>query len=615
MNDFIRTAREHNTFAHIHRKLSNENLCDIFLALASLDTPSIVNPKGWYNQVNGVCHLWREAAVHCAELWARSAGSFPSLRMTDLVIQRAGASLLSLNGHFEDHAGPGYVLTDYQLSLVEMHAARLRSLVHDEYTAWSELFYCLRALPELEMASIWDESGPDEWDECIDAPRLHCLYMNNALIPFNTPSLRYLRVDMDNVYWRSGRDVFNTSEPFIEGCEAIPRVFPTREFIAFLQRSPLLERLIVTNMPLLLAERLPIPSDLYADLPHLRSLHLGGKSWAMGDLWQRLRTPPDVQVFIDTDYLDGETNLDLALREVVQRHLELPAYDSLRLGMTPSYDLLFQTWASEACSTPGLDLLTSLDLTTPISGAAFTLRLPVGTRELLATFIDGEPPMTPSKFSFVKTIEDPFLRFQDNVARDFFSRTNTIMSWLEFPTLAFIDLTDLPYVEHGESGFWGQSSQPDGCLTRLYSSLSALRRREVVLSWSLFIRLSQFRLNNFYMPNDSVRTLTLVNFPCAAFPHGKRYDEEFNEKAWDVLQKFFTRYFISPDRYRDHPVSLRLAESASDMSNMERSEEPPYEHTISGSYEDAVRTVTEKGYQRIAPFMSSFEDLRIHTWP
>ncbi|KZV62956.1 hypothetical protein PENSPDRAFT_758356 [Peniophora sp. CONT] len=644
----IRAAREHNTLALIHRKLSNENLCDIFIALVYLDTPSLLNPQGWYLQINGVCHLWRELAVHCAELWARSIGSFPSRDMTDLAIQRAGASLLSLDGHFEDHEGPGYILTGYQLSLVEKYASRLRSLGHDDYWAWSELFYCIRAFPELETARIWDDSGPNEWDECIDTPRLQSLYMNNALIPFNAPALRYLRVDMDNIYWRSSRDLSGLYEPAPDSCEGMPRVFPTREFIAFLQRSPLLERLIITDMPFLISKNLPPVFDLYAELSKLRGLHLGGRSEAMGDLWQRLRMPQDAQVFIDADYTLTETHntsvrysgrishylekgvwqgltltsqhLHNSLLQALHEHLKSPVYDSLRLGMTPSYDLMLQMWSSEAHEV-GLELSTSLERTKPKLGPAFTLRLPVGTCELLNTSIDQNISQ-PSQFRGL-WIEDAFLRFQNDMAKYFYFCIGKVLDNFPFASsmLQHIDLTDIPYVEQELVKFSSRKSthiQPDVTLQWLWpwARLTSLRGN-VILNWTLIYQVSNssdpegaIRLYSNYL-GKSVNELTVVDFPCASFLSWKRYDERHNAEAWDILLKFLERYPASGERTM---LALKLAESTSEMSNMKRSDEPEYEHTIPGSYEDAVRAVTEKGYQRIAPFVTSFEDLRIHTW-
>ncbi|VDB87243.1 unnamed protein product [Peniophora sp. CBMAI 1063] len=180
MADPLAAAHEHNTLAPIHLSLANEHLRDIFLALSFLDTPSLERPHGWFIQVNGVCRLWREIALNFAELWARNAGSFLSRRMADLAIARAGRSLLSFAGHYEDHEGPGYVLTKYQLSLVEAHAKRLRSLVHDDYVDWFRMFNRVRAFPELVTARIWDDSGPYMWNEHIDTPKLECLYLNNA---------------------------------------------------------------------------------------------------------------------------------------------------------------------------------------------------------------------------------------------------------------------------------------------------------------------------------------------------------------------------------------------------------------------------------------------------
>lgn len=674
----IRAAREHNARARIHRKLSNENLCNIFLALTYLDTPSLANPQGWYLQINGVCHFWREVALHYAELWARSAGSFPSQRMTDLAIQRAGASRLSFSGHFEDHGGPGHVLTDYQLLLVEKYASRLRSLGHDDYWAWSELFYCIRAFPELEVARIWDDSGSDEWSECIDTPRLQSLYMNNVLIPFNAPALRYLRVDMDNIHWRSSRDIFNTSEPATEGCEAIPRVFPTREFIAFLQRSPALERLTVTNMPLLFAKQLPIVRELHAELPNLRGLHLSGKSGAMGDFWQRLRVSPGTQVSIDTDYLDDEKTLHPELQELVTDHLISSVYDSLKLGMTPSYDLVLQMWSSEAHGAQGPELSTSLEVKEPSNGPAFNLRLPVGTCSLLETYLDK--PVMPETWDGRPWMKDPFLRLQQDLACDFFDQTRNLLRSLSSSTLKFFDLTGMPFVEHYRISFvqdeedshpeehfmkdhhsvaWGGTlvnifsrkkntrTSPRGPADTVRTRWTAIERTSVsndegrlldqpgkhlmhspkssgnvVLRWTLIKRTFEsdddesevLEQLGRYLPHF-VGELTIVDFPCASFPSQKRYDENYNAKAWDILFKILKEHSIHKTRSGNTRVlSLKLAESASELSNMERSEEPEYVHTIEGSYEDAVRAVTEKGYQHIAPFVRSFEDLRAYTW-
>ena len=55
MNSTITAAREHNTLALIHRKLANEHIRDIFIALSLIDTPSLARPQGWFPQVNGVC--------------------------------------------------------------------------------------------------------------------------------------------------------------------------------------------------------------------------------------------------------------------------------------------------------------------------------------------------------------------------------------------------------------------------------------------------------------------------------------------------------------------------------------------------------------------------------
>ncbi|KZV72370.1 hypothetical protein PENSPDRAFT_683750 [Peniophora sp. CONT] len=649
MNDFIRAAREHNTLTLIHRRLSNENICDIFLALAQLDIPSSSNPAGWFSQANGVCHLWREMAVHCPELWARSAGSFPSRRMTDLAILRAKTVPLSFDGHYEDDEdGPGYVLTDYQLSLLETHVTRLRSLVHETYTDWSERFYCLKAFPKLKKAGIWDDSGPNMWHDAIDAPSLRSLYVNNALIPFIAPTLRYLRIDMDNIHWRSGRDPFGSYEPVAEGCETVPRVFPTGEFIAFLQRSPLLERLIVTDMPLLLSKNLPAVSELRAELPKLRGLHLGGKSEAMGDLWQRLAIPGDAQVYIDTDFtvtrtynssdrfyyemsgyfqngiVQGSTStyqhLHESLLKAVHDQMNSSAYDSLRLGMTPSYDLVLQMWSSDAHNASGLELTSSLDPTEPTLGPAFTLRLPIGTHELLTTFMDRDT--TPPSQSWRLWFEDPFQRLQNDMAKHFCFCIGRLTSGFSSSLLEYIDLTDVPHVEHefAMSGYGpSRNIMPDETIQNLFRLPwgGSPPRRTVILNWTLINRFFTSKVTtgitrlNTYLPN-SVNELTVVDFPCASFPDQRRYDEGYNDKVWSTLLEVLEKY-SRPGSER--MFALKLAESTSEMSNMERSEALEYEHTITGSYEDAVRAVTERGYQRIVPFVTSFEDLRIHTWP
>ncbi|KZV60578.1 hypothetical protein PENSPDRAFT_337131 [Peniophora sp. CONT] len=550
-------------------------------------------------------------------------GSFPSQLMTDLAIQRAGASLLSLDGHFEDHEGPGYVLTDYQFSLIEKYASRLRSLGHDDYWAWSELFYCMGTFPELETARIWDESGPDEWDECIDTPRLQSLYMNNVLIPFYAPALRYLRMDMDNVHWRSGRDVYGSYEPEPDSCEAIPRVFPTREFIAFLQRSPGLERLIITDMPLLLSDKLPDVSELHAELPNLRGMHLGGKAQAMGDLWTRLRMPDDTRIFIDADHTEtgvgygGHTfwNLHTDLSMAIKDQVKCRVYDSLRLAMTPSYDLILQMWSSDVYNGTGLELSASLEPSESTLGPAFTCRIPLGTRELLEQFTDQEETVR-SRDPY-NWIEDPFLRFQNVMATYFYREMTRLLIYVSSSTLRHIDLADMPFIKTirhigGYGVGVGHTEKPDRLLLRYLLSSperSDPPRRNVVLTGEMIYRLLKSdgdRLHD-YLPK-SVTELTVVDFPCASFPHSLRYDEDYNAGAWGVLLEVLKWYFNQWQTC----LSLKLAESTSEMSNMERSEEPEYVHTIPESYEDAVRAVTGKGYQRIAPFVTSFEDLRVH---
>ncbi|KZV73592.1 hypothetical protein PENSPDRAFT_749997 [Peniophora sp. CONT] len=603
MNDAIRAAREHNTRALIHRSLSNENISDIFLALAVLDTPSLASPQGWLLQVNGVCHLWREIALNSPELWARSAGSFLSERMTDLAIERARAVDLSLDGHYEDYERHVHVLSDYQLLLIEKHVAHLRSFVHDDYRDWSELLYRLKSFPKLVFARIWDEAGPDMWCESIEAPSLQSLYVNNAFIPFIAPALRYLRLDMDYIDWR--RDPYSERVVNPEACEAIPRVFPTYELISFLKRSPYMERLIITDMPVLLSKHLPTISELHVNLPRLRALHLGGKSWAMSDLWQRLMVPPEAQVFIDTENspMPGKRDeWDLSLLEAVRDRLVLPVYDSMRLGMTPSYDLLLQTWSSPTHGVlSGLSLSESLGLGDPKRGPAFTLRLPVGTREMLEQFLDYDNPL----HTLFNDIEDPSLRFQDTMSMDFHGQTNPCLTFYMSPTLKYLDLTDLPFARQRaldrSSDYVGRLSKPSA------DSGAAVH---VLLNWSLVRQLSVKRLVDHYI-QDSVKELTIVDFPCAAFPSPKRYGKVTNENAWKHLYGGLEARHTAGYP----PLSLRLAESTSETSNMERSAEPEYVHTIEGSYEDAVKAVTEKGYQLIAPFVTSFEDLRVHSWP
>ncbi|VDB87240.1 unnamed protein product [Peniophora sp. CBMAI 1063] len=614
MADLLAAAREHNTLAPIHAHLANEHLQDIFLALSLIDTPSLERPQGWFLSVNGVCKLWREIALNSAELWARCAGSFPSQRMTDLAIQRAGNALLSFIGHHEDHEGQGYALTDYQLLLVETHAKRLRSLVHDDYIDWSGMFYRVRSFPELVTARIWDDSGPDMWNGHIDAPRMECLYLNNALIPFVAPRLRYLRVDMDNVDWRRRPHVAQSPGGTVpDTCAAVPRIFPTREFISLLQRCPVLERLIVTDMPLLMAKELPMVSELHAQLPNLRGLHLGGKSEALGDFWQRLEMPLDVQIFIDTEYLEdmpyGWRSYDQdALQVKITDHLNSPVYDSLRLKMTLSYDLVLQLWSSETQHASSLEIDTSLEIVhESTAGPAFTLRLPVGSQEYLENPFDYDD-RGPNIWTGPGIDLDPFVHFQNAMARDFYRRTGLAIQLMESSTLKDFDLTDIPYAEYETLNLY----EPDDCLFVL--SRHDGPDRSVTLRWSLICRILEQaaslgmqeegieRLEKLYLGNFA--KITIVDFPCATFPSPKRCDEELNAKAWDTLTLYF--------RDRKPENFLVLSESPSELSNMERSEDTGSARADPESYTDAVRAVTREGCRRIAPFVTGFEDLRVH---
>ncbi|VDB87242.1 unnamed protein product [Peniophora sp. CBMAI 1063] len=628
MNATTDVAHEHNTLAPIHLRLANEHLHDIFLALSLIDTPSLDRPQGWFLSVNGVCRLWREIALHSAELWARSAGSFPSRRMTDLALARASRFLLRLTGHYEDHEGPGYVLTPYQLSLVESHAKRLRSLVHDDYSDWSGAFYRVRAFPELLTARIWDDSGPDMWNRPIDAPKLQCLYLNNGLVPFNAPQLRYLHVDMDNVTWREER-TFSTSDdsPMSDSREAIPRVFPTREIIAALQRSPNLERLIVTNMPELIDEDLPSVQDLHAELSALRGLHMSGNSKATGDLWQRLCVPSEAQVFVDTIPSDFVLFLHKSsILPSMQDLLNSSVYDSVRLSMSPAQDLVFQLWSSEEGGSDGLDFAASLHLTESTPGAAFTIKYSInqGDRLTFEDFLEEESKRL--TYDMYRN-PDPYIRYLTKVADVFYFRMMHLLQTFDSPTIRNVDLTDYPYGDQRQHVYHGVPStsdydKPDASVLHLFRPPDNyhLPQTNLILNWDFLRNLKSRsrsnapdRLPGFYVSN-SVRELTIVNFPCASFPCWKRHDYEYNEKAWDDLCNVCLTSFRYRLKEGVPPLILKLAESSSDMSNMERSEEPVYKHTIPGSYEDAVRAVTEKGYQQIAPFVSDFVDVRIHSW-
>ncbi|VDB88625.1 unnamed protein product [Peniophora sp. CBMAI 1063] len=603
MNGAIRAAREHNARAPINRSLSNELLCAVFIALSQLDSPSMARPQGWYPQVTGVCHLWREVALHVVELWADCVGAFPSERITNLVLERAGmAADLSFSGCREDQAGTSRVLTDYQLSLIEVYVGRVRSLVHDEFTDWRELFRRAQTFPRLQTARIWDDSGSDGWAELISAPCLRDLYMNNVLIPFDASALRYLRVDMDNPDYRLCRDVYAYEEP--EPDEALPGTFPTREFIAFFQRSPRLEHVVIKDMPQLLADDLPSAFKLHADLPHLHTLHLGGKSLALGDLLQRMNIPSGAQIFVDTDYLDGSDDMDPLLLDAVHLRIVSAEYDSFRLGMTPSFDLMLQVWSSgERDTLNGLDLESSLEMTDSARGPAFTLRLPVGTRQMLDDYMSGRP-LAHSRDRLGSAPEDPGL------ARDFYPRASrAVDDNLSNLALNRFDFTDMPFVVNYEMEDW--------FLHRYMAFLIGgfvnwkLRARQRTLSWSL---LKQMPINSRAgFLAGQVEEVVLVNFPCAAFPSQKRYDREVNEEAWDMLCEWLEN---REARFDDDPppFSFKLAESDSVVSTWERSEEPEYVHTIRGSYEDAVIEANGRGYQRVRELVTSFEDLRMNTW-
>lgn len=592
--------------------LPDETLREIFLTLALTDIPSLHRPQGWFLQVNGVCRRWRKLALEYSEIWAISAGSFPSDEMTNLTILRASRSALGLcfDGHFENHAGAGYVLTEYQLSLIEKHCDRLRSFVHDEYYDWSDMFYRLESFPKLEMARIWDEGGPDMWpaDELIGAPRLRSLYMNNVLVPFNAPSLVHLRVDMDHQNWSSSRTLFDTYEP--EGCEAIPRVFSTREFIAFLQRSPLLERLVVTDMPLLRSEYLPSVADLRAELPRLRILHLGGKSMAMGDFLRRLTVSQDIQVFIDTDVMDGTHACEPVLANVVSDCMRSAVYDSFRMSITPSHNILLQTWSSETSGTlGGFDLDTSLGFPSSSSplGPAFSLRLPSVTRDIVQP--DTFDVIEPRRDWRGLLIWDKFQQFKRDMAKIFYERARNVLQ-LDY----FHPLTNIKYLDYTDAPWDGNSAvYSSGGESLAYESHHTIQRcfaTHHIANWSTIEQLYVEIATEYHFRKD-VEEMTIVNFPCAAFFSEKRYDEKVNERAWDGLRRILEKRHEAGWT----PISLKLAESNSEMSEMARLDERKYVHAIAGSYEDAVRTVTQRGYETVAPYLSSFEDLRQHTWP
>ncbi|VDC03979.1 unnamed protein product [Peniophora sp. CBMAI 1063] len=601
-----------NTQASINRKLSDENLCEIFLALAFLDVPSRARPQGWFLTVNGVCRRWRYVAVHYAELWAISAGSFQSDDMTDLAIERAQGSLLRFDGHFKDHADPGYALTSYQLSLLETHQDRVRSFVHDEFMEWSDMLYELRTFPKLEMARIGDESGPDAWpmDELIEAPALLGLYMNNVLVPFNAPSLRYLRVDMDNPDWRSSRDMLGVYETVTEGCEATERVFPTVGFIMLLNRLPRLERLCVNDMPPLLAENLAPVSELHAELPKLRVLHLSGKSLAMGDFLRRLVLPQDAQIYIETDVMEDTDACEPVLLNVVADAIRSHIYDSLRISRTLSYDLLLQTWSSETSSTPGtLDVTKPLESDPPSSGPSFSFRIPGVARDTLKRDENNEPILPQNVWEWNGDHNAAF--YEKDVARPFYRRLRVLLPTYfspfgPFQALRHLDYTDVPW---DGAHYWYRSSggemgvEPSHNIIQKCSSTCT----HLVANWALLSRLPSDILKEYHLAQQ-VEEVTIVNFPCAGFPSQKRYDEDLNAKAWHHLSLCLERRV----KAGWPPLALRLAESDSEISNMARSDDPEYIHTIAGSYEDAVRAVTQKGYEKVAPYVRSLQDLRIH---
>ncbi|VDC03985.1 unnamed protein product [Peniophora sp. CBMAI 1063] len=613
MNDAIKAARQYNSRVPLHC-LSPEVISGIFIALSYMDTPSLDQPAGWYFRVNGVCSLWRNIAFDDAELWAINAGSFPSDTMTDLMIERARRCHLCFNGHIEDREeGPSYVLTEYQLSLFEKYRDRLRSFVCDDFLVyndqplWPKILYRLRSFPKLEMARIWDDSDSDMWptDELIDAPSLLSLYMKVVLLPFNARSLVSLRVDMGHCDWSSSQNIGEPYESAKDGWK-----FPTHEFIMFLKCSPRLERLVITDMPLLLSEDLPSVTRLHALLPDLRVLHLGGKSYAMGDLLERLRIPSDTQVFIDTDALDDKLPreyswADSILVDAVSEWIHSPMYDSLRLGLTPEYDILLQLWSSQSIpsSRPGgLDLPTSLGLSPPSAGAAFTLRVPSVTRDIHELDVECVPVSPPRSRKYDDDYD--ISEFEAKVTKMFYGRVDRVLR-PGFSSLRYIDYTDVPYQEYKETGD-SHTVQPMHRIIRAFSA------KHVTASWSILRRVAWWgsMLQDYHLTRH-VEEVTIVNFPCAGLINSERYDERVNAAAWtDLWLCLYARQVAGWP-----PVVLRLAESTSDMSNMARSNEPEYdEDSMAGSYEDAVRGVTQKGYEMVAPFVKSFEDLRIHTW-
>ncbi|VDB87244.1 unnamed protein product [Peniophora sp. CBMAI 1063] len=364
-------------------------------------------------------------------------------------------------------------------------------------------------------------------------------------------------------------------------------------------------------MPQLMDKGLPTVSALHAKLHRLRGLHLGGKSEALGDFWQRLEIPSHAQVFVDFDFFgspgSGGTAFDQETLAKVADHLNSPVYDSFKLGMTLSYDLVLQLWSSEMHGAVSLDIDASLELTAdPATGAAFTIRAPIGSREYLEGFVIDESE--PSPIYWGANIKDPYLKYLNELAREFYYRTNTLIWELKSSTLKYFDLVDLPHVAP-ERGMWGSINDPDKCLDRLSSLqvagvVTPVASRNVTFSWSLIYRV----LGDLKSMRDryfaDCGSITIVNFPCASFVSPKRYDSKLNAEAWDLLRRYF-----ESNRLKH---SLILSESVSDMSNMERSEEPDHGCGDQESYDDAVRAVTQEGYRQIAPFVTGFEDLRVH---
>lgn len=617
MTDAVAVARNHNALVPLHRKLSPEIMFGIFLALSLIHTPCREYPRGWF-VINEVCSYWRNIAVNYPELWARSAGSFASREMTELAIRRAKNVNLSLDGHHENYESSGYVLTPDQLRLIAPLVGRLRSLSHDDYVPWADLFNHLRVFPVLEMARIWDESGLDMWSVCIEAPRLRSLYLNNTLIPFNAPALRYLRIDMDNDNWRMTADISDDDISMSQGCQSLPRVFPTQEFIAFLQRTPHLEHLVVTDMPQLLASGLPSPwdSELSVELPELRMLHLGGKSMAMNDLWQRLHVDLNTQIFIDTAFFDESEDLDPALRANINTCIRSGVYDSLKMGMSPTYDALLQLWSSDTSHNKGgLELITSLGTAESVRGPAFTLRFHVGEGDTIGSgdFLDPQlPPDEHRGSEFMNTSNDPYLAFEIYMSHYCHKRVGRILGTPQIDSPFSLNPTPLPdkynsirYLDFSDMPF------PAGGIKDLYTLRfmpGTSAATHVTVDWSLFDNMKWHIVDHWYI-SPRVEDLTVVNFPCASYPNRKRYDEHLNDYAWSKLVQYLHSRARANNARR---LTLKFAESTSDRSNLLRANEPKYEHTIAVPYEQAVRAITEKYCKRFKYLVHSFEDLRIH---